>query len=53
MKWNYAVAACLTILVISVFTGYRIPAVLSGIALLAVTKLAGFAIVARMITRKH
>jgi hypothetical protein len=48
MKWNYAVAACMTILVISVFTGYRIPAVFSGIALLAVTKLAGFKIVTRM-----
>jgi hypothetical protein len=48
MKWNYAVAACMTVLVISVFTGYRIPAVCSGIALLAATKLAGFKIVARM-----
>jgi hypothetical protein len=53
MKWNYAVAACITVLAISVFTGYRIPAVFSGIALLAITKLAGFKIVARMITRKH
>jgi Na+/H+-translocating membrane pyrophosphatase len=42
------VAACMTILVISVFTGYRIPAIFSGIALLAVTKLAGFKIVAHM-----
>ena len=48
MKWNYAVTACMTILVISIFNGYRIPAVFSGIALLAVTKLAGFKIVARM-----
>jgi hypothetical protein len=48
MKWNYAVAACMTVLMISVFTGYRIPAVFSGIALLAVTKLAGFKIVARL-----
>ena len=51
MKWNYAVAACLTVLVISVFNGYRIPVLLSGIALLAVTKYAGSNIVARLIRK--
>jgi len=48
MKWNYAVAACMTVLVLSVFSGYRFPAVFSGIALLAITKFAGVKIVARM-----
>jgi len=48
MKWNYAFAVCLSILAISVFAGYRIPSVLSGIALLAITKTAAVKIVARM-----
>ncbi|HLQ78168.1 MAG TPA: hypothetical protein VK210_12480 [Terriglobia bacterium] len=48
MMWNCLLAACLIILVISVFNGYSIPAVFSGIALAALIKIAGIKIVARM-----
>ncbi len=48
MKWNYIVALCIAVLVYSVFKGYRVPSVFSGIALLAMTKFAGAKIVARV-----
>jgi len=48
MKWNFAVAGCLAVLAVSVFNGYRTPAVLSGIAMVALAKFAGIRILAWM-----
>jgi hypothetical protein len=48
MKWNFLVALCIAALLVSVFNGYTVPGVVSGIALLAMTKVAGVKIVARM-----
>jgi hypothetical protein len=48
MTWNYALAACITVLAFSVFNGYTVPTVISGIALAALIKLGAFKIVSRM-----
>jgi hypothetical protein len=47
MTWNYIVAACLGVLVFSVFNGYVVPAVFSGIGLLALIKVSAFKMVDR------
>lgn len=48
MKWNIVVASCLVVLAVSVFNGYRAPAVISGIAVMALSKFAAIKILARM-----
>jgi len=48
MKWNFVVAGCLAVLVTSIFKGYRAPAVLSGIAVLALSKFAAVKLLAWM-----
>jgi hypothetical protein len=48
MKWNFLVAGCISVLAVSIFNGYRSPAVVSGIAILALSKFAGLKLLNRI-----